>query len=83
MRTTNPQTLWGIEMEIPGFVEEWEKSRKGGHEDETDLERAAACKLPLWANVWGTGRRIHRDLYDALLCTNVYADGALNKSKRK
>ena len=83
MRTTNPQTLWGIEMEIPGFVEEWGKSRKGGHEDETDLERAAACKLPLWANVWGTGRRIHRDLYDALLCTNVYADGALNRSKRK
>ena len=58
-------------------------ARKGGHEDETDLERAAACKLPLWANVWGTGRRIHRDLYDALLCTNVYADGALNRSKRK
>ena len=71
MRTTNPQTLWGIEMEIPGFVEEWEKAG------------AAACKLPLWANVWGTGRRIHRDLYDALLCTNVYADGALNRSKRK
>ena len=28
MRTTNPQTLWGIEMEIPGFVEEWEKAGK-------------------------------------------------------
>lgn len=28
-------------------------------------------------------RAIHRDLYDALLCTNVYADGALNRSKRK
>ena len=75
MRTTNPQTLWGIEMEIPGFVEEWEKAGKE--------ERTAACKLPLWANVWGTGRRIHRDLYEALLCTNVYADGALNRSKRK
>ena len=30
MRTTNPQTLWGIEMEIPGFVEEWEKDGKEG-----------------------------------------------------
>ena len=30
MRTTNPQTLWGIEMEIPGFVEEWEKAGKEG-----------------------------------------------------
>ena len=30
MQTTNPQTLWGIEMEIPGFVEEWEKAGKEG-----------------------------------------------------
>lgn len=30
MRTTNPQTLWGIEMEIPGCVEEWEKAGKEG-----------------------------------------------------
>ena len=83
MQTTNPQTLQGIENEIPGLQRSGKNYLKGGHEDEVDLERTAACKLPLWANVWGTGRRIHRDLYDALLCTNVYADGALNRSKRK
>ena len=57
--------------------------RKGGYSNDADLEKSSARQLPLWANVWGTGRRIHRDLYDALLCTNVYADGALNRSKRK
>ena len=36
MRTTNPQTLWGIEMEIPGFVEEWEKAGKEGHPTNQD-----------------------------------------------
>ena len=66
-------------MEIPGFVEEWEKAGKEG----TKMKLIWNELLHANFRCGRMGRRIHRDLYDALLCTNVYADGALNKSKRK
>ena len=62
MQTTNPQTQW--EKESKGFASRYRADRgaglqmsgkefygKGGHGYEADLERPAARKLPLWANV--------------------------------
>ena len=62
MQTTNPQTGTSI-CSVPGsktlafffplglWMSGKEFYGKGGHGYEADLERPAACKLPLWANV--------------------------------
>ena len=62
-------------MEIPGFVEEWEKAGKEGTKMKLIWNELLHANFRCGRMCGERAEEFTVTLYDALLCTNVYADG--------